>query len=237
MSRVAAPRTQADRLGRHRLALGGAFGLIGALIGIVLPVGLLLETAYAPGGPSPLGGPQLTLLALILTAGLLLLVVSFVMYRSAFAALRTAEPKFWVASALCLIGTVGLIVVLVASVAVGGSVGEVARCAHGSPSHALACLRAGSSGEVLGASLAVLGFWLAWVGGVGIVIGLGLEGRRIRKPALVAGAAAYALVLLAFIGPFAALLLSLPSTGPLWIALSVLALVAPGLVLRGSQRS
>jgi hypothetical protein len=236
VSAVASTRTHADTLGRRRLSLGGAFGLTGALIGLVLPAAFLLGISYVPGGSIALGSTQVLVLTLLLVAGLLFLIVSFMAYRSAFSALRAAEPKFWSASLLCFVGSLGLLVILVASVAVSGSAANVADCARGSPSHALSCLRAGSSGELLGASLAVLGFWIAWVGGLGIVLGLGLEGRRARAPSLMAGAVAYALLLVVLVGPFAALFLSLPAAGALLVALPALALIAPALVLLGARR-
>ena len=230
-----APRTAEDARGRSRLLIGGAFGVTGALIGIVLPVGVLLANLYAPSSAIATGAALVEVLAVLLAAGLVLLLVSFFAYRSAFARFRKVDRRFWVASALCLVGSLGLLVLLGAAIVVGGSSASVAQCVQGSPSHALSCLDSGSSGEFLGANLVVLGFWLAWVGSFGIVVGLALEGDRARRRTLTAAATVYAVTLLLIVGPFTALFLSYPGAADLLVGVPVLAVVAPSLVLSGTR--
>jgi uncharacterized membrane protein YidH (DUF202 family) len=234
MSARSSPRPPRDTLGRARLRTGGALGIAGASVGIGLPAAVLLDPALTSAGSTAVGSGQVELLSVLIAAGAVLLLVSLFEFRRAFAALRVRDPRFWVPSALCLVGTLGFLVLLVAAVVVSGSATSVAQCVQGSPTHALSCLRAGSSGELLAADLAVAGFALSWLGGLGIVVGLALEGRRIRSVPLSAGAAVYALALLVLVGPFASLFLAFPGAGTLLVALPFLAIAAPVLVLLGS---
>ncbi len=234
MSHSSTPRPPRDTLGRARLRTGGTLGIAGGLIGIGLPAAILLVPGLASSGSTTIGTGQVELLSGLLAVGALLLLLSLFEFRRAFAALRGRDSRFWVASALCLIGTLGFLLLLIAAVAVSGSSSSVAQCVQGSPTHALSCLRAGTSGELLAADLVLVGFGLSWLGGLGIVLGLALEGRRIRSAPLSAGAAAYALALLLLVGPFAALFLAFPGASTMLLALPVLAVAAPALVLLGS---
>jgi hypothetical protein len=230
------PRAPGDARGRNRLRAGGTLGVVGALLAIGVPSAL--EISAGPGRPdlSGLSAGGLGIATAALLAGALLLLLSLLAYRSAFRVLRAADHRFRYASTLCLVGSLGLLLLVLGVLFASGSVSPLADCLSGAPGKALACYRANAPGDPWGAVLGVGGFLLAWVGSLGIVAGLAWEGRRIRSPALDAGAALYALTLLVLVGPFAALLTPIPGAGLVDYALPVLALLAPALVIAGTRR-
>lgn len=226
-----APRPE-DTQGAGRLALGGALGIVAASVTLLLPSVFLYIALYAPGGFFALGSTLLETLSLLVLVGAILFLLSFFVYRLAFATLRKADPRFSVASVLCLIGSLGFLLVVVAAAVLLGSTSSLVTCIHGQPSHALSCLK---SGQPLGAYTAVIGFWLGWLGGVGIVVGLSSAGHRFARGSLYGGAVVYALLLLVLIGPFLALVYAVPYQQYLLLVVPFLALAAPILTFAGSR--
>jgi hypothetical protein len=221
--------------GRRRIHLGATLGLVGALVGVAVPVALLLLAAHAPTLMLPTGASLWQTLALLALLGAALLAVSLVLYRTAFRVLAKTDHRFAIASTLCLVGTLGLVLVVIAAVALAGSAGPLVTCFHGAPSHAFACLRTGPSEEVLGAYAGLAGLAFAWLGDLGIALGLGWEGRRIRSGGLVAAAAAYGLVLLALVGPLIEFVVPFQGGEYLLLAAPVLLILAPALAFRGTS--
>jgi len=162
-----------------------------------------------------------------------LFLVSLFVYRRGFAVLRKVDGRFAVASVLCIIGSIGFLLLLVSAALLVGASNSLIQCIHGAPSHALSCLR---SGQPLGAYTGLVGFWLGWLGGLGIVVGLSLAGRRYRNGTVSGGAALYAILLLVLIGPFVALVTPLPGLQYLLLAAPIFIVLAPGLVLGGTRR-
>jgi hypothetical protein len=200
----------------------------------VLPVSVNLLAFYHTFGLLTFGATLLGLSGTLVLVGALLLALSFLFYRLGFGALRRTDGWFLSASILCTIGTVGLILVLIAAALALTSTPALAQCIQAAPSHAQSCLRAVPP---LTAYSVVTGFWLAWLGGAGIVVGLVLGGRRHREMRLVAGGSVYALLLLVLIAPFTALLLPIGGWQYPLLTLPVLAVLAPALVLVGSHRA
>lgn len=220
--------------GLRRLGTGAGAGLAAGILTVVLPVAFLWLAAYNPGGFFTYGTSLLDATALFILAGAILFVVSLFLYRRGFAVLRKVDSHFAVASVLCIVGSIGFLLLLVAAVVLVGSSNPVLNCIHGAPSHALSCLK---SGEPLGAYTGLAGFWLGWLGGVGIVVGIALVGRRYLSGTVSGGAALYSILLLVLLGPFLALLTPLPGLQYLLLAAPLLAVLAPGLVLGGTRRS
>jgi NADH:ubiquinone oxidoreductase subunit 6 (subunit J) len=225
-----APRME-DTKGAGRLALGGALGVVAALVTLVLPSVFLWLALYSPGGFFSLGSTLLQTLSLLVLVGAILFLLSLFVYRLGFATLRKVDPRFSVASILCIIGTLGFLLVVVAAAVLLGSTNSLVQCLHGQPSHALSCLK---SGQPLGAYTAVIGFWLGWLGGVGLMVGLSSAGRRFARGSLYGAAILYGLLLLVLIGPFLALVYSVPDQQYLLLVVPVLALFAPLLTLLGT---
>src|SRR5208282_5319783 len=121
MATTSATGSEQDRTGLFRIATGAGVGLAAAFLDAT---------------------------ALLILAGALLFLVSLFFYRRGFALLRKVDPRFTVASILCLIGTLGFILVLIAAVVIVGSASSLLSCISGQPTHALTCLR---SGQPLGA--------------------------------------------------------------------------------------
>ncbi len=187
---------------------------------------------YSPNGFFALVPTLLQTLSLLVLVGAILFLLSLFAYRLGFATLRKVDPRFSVASVLCLIGTLGFLLVVVAAAVLLGSTSSLLQCLHGQPSHALSCLK---SGEPLGAYTAVAGFWLGWLGGVGIVVGLSSAGHRFARGSLYGAALVYTLLLLVLVGPFLALVYTVPDQQYLLLLIPLLALLGPILTLGGSR--
>jgi hypothetical protein len=233
MVNVPVARSAEDEKGLFRIATGAGVGLAAALLVIVIPMGFLLVASYAATGFLSLHQTALVdAIALLILAGSLLFLFSLFLYRRGFAHLRKVDSRFWVASILCLVGAVGFLLILVAAVVIVGSADSFLGCLQGRPTHALSCLR---SGEPLGAYTAVLGFWLAWLGGVGIVLGLWTGSSRYHTREMGVGAALYAVLLLVLIGPFVSLVVSFPGVEYLLVLVPILSVLAPYFVFRGAR--
>jgi len=233
MQAVTVPRSEQDQTGLYRVAMGAGIGLAAAILLIVVPVIFLLIAAYDPGGFLALDQAAfLDSTGLLVLAGALLFLFSFFMYRRGFSQLRKVDSRFTVASLLCLIGSIGFLLILVAAIVIIGSSSSVLSCVNGHASHALSCLE---SGEPLGAYTGLLGFWLSWVGGVGIVLGLSAASSRFKTRSIGFGAALYGILLLALIGPFVALLVSFPGAGAILVVAPILSLLAPYFVFHGTR--
>jgi Protein of unknown function (DUF973) len=226
------PAQEVEVRGLGRLGTGAGVGLAGGILGVVLPIVFLWLTTHNPGGFFSYDTMFLQTTGFLVIVGAVLLLVSLFLYRRGFSALRKADGRFAVASVLCVIGSIGFLLLLVCAALLVGSSGSLIQCLHRSPSDALSCIR---SGQPLGADTGLIGFWLGWIGGVGIVIGLSLAGRRYHNGPVSAGAALYALLLVVLIGPFLALLTPLPGVDYLLLVVPAFIVLAPGLVLGGAR--
>lgn len=233
MATPSIPRSEQDRAGISRVATGAGIGLAAAILAIVLPIAFLLVAAYDPSGFLALDETSFVYATgLFILAGAVLFLFSLFVYRRGFAHLRKVDSRFTAASILCLIGSVGFLLLLVAAVVIVGSASSLLSCVSGHPSHALTCLR---SGEPLGAYTGLVGFWMAWLGGVGIVLGLSAASSRFKTRAIGAGAAFYAVLLLVLVGPFVALVVSYPGSEYVLPLIPFLSVLAPYFVFRGAR--
>ena len=218
--------------GLRRLTAGGVLGLAGGLLAVAIPVGLAAGVRWAPGGALAWSSNLLLAGGVLILAGAILLVLSFLAYRRAFARLRTVDRRFLPASLLCLLGTLGFVLLVVAAAVAIGDASGLLGCVSGAPTRALACVRDASP---LGAYTAVAGFALSWLGSLGLVLGLGLAGTAFRRRSFTGAAVLYAVLLLALVGPFLALLVTVPGVGYFLLVAPLLAVVAPAFVLAGGR--
>jgi hypothetical protein len=223
-----------EEKGVLRLGLGAGLGFAGALCAIVIPLTFLFLVAELPGGFFSWNSTFIEATSILVIAGAILLLISLFVYRRSFAALRKVDRRFVVASVLCIIGSLGFLLLLVTVAIVANDTGSLLTCVHGSPSHALKCLE---SGQPFGAYTGLIGFFLGWLGGIGIVLGLLLAGSRFGTGALTAGGTVYALLLIVLILPFLALFVSVPGGGYLLLLSPIFAVVGPALALAGSRTS
>jgi hypothetical protein len=222
-----------DPKGLRHFGTGAIFGIAGGVVGLVLPVSVNLLVLYAAVGILSFDTTLIALTGILVLAGAVLLAISLILYRLGFSALRKFDRRFLVASVLCNIGTVGLVLIVASAAIALVSTPALAACVRNSPAHALSCL---GSVQPLTTYSVIVGFWLAWLGGLGIVVGLVWSGRRYRDARLVAGGAVYALLLLVLIDPFVALLLPIGGWQYPLLTIPVLALAAPACVFSGSRR-
>ncbi len=221
-----------DEKGIERLSLGAALGIAGAAVALVSPIVFVLIVAFAPGGFFTFQTTFVQVTGALVIAGAVLLLVSLFVYRRAFAQLRKVDRRFLSASVLCLIGSIGFLLLIVSATLVIGNASSLLSCVKGQPSHALTCLR---SGNALGAYTGLAGFWLGWLGGVGIVVGISFAGSRFGRGAFYGGAVTYAILLLLLIGPFLNLLYPVPGIRYLLWGVPIFSLLGPALVLVGSR--
>ncbi len=232
MARDVTMQVADESKGLRRISTGSTIGLVAGIVGLALPVGLFLLATYSPG-TILLNGPELIqATALLALAGVLLFALSLSVYRLGFWALQSFDRGFWSASVLCLLGTVGAILIAIPIALAFAFSDAISNCIKGAPTHALTCL---SSAAPLAASWAIVAFWLVWLGGLGVVVGIILAGRRYHQGWFYGGAALYALLLLGFIGPILGLLLPIGAlTYPLILA-PILILLAPAVTIHGSR--
>ena len=190
------------------------------MLGLVLPVLINLVAYLGLDGLVLFGMSLVQITTLLVLLGAILLAISLICYRFGFSRLRKFDRSFYIASVLCIIGSIGLLLIIVPTALVLLATPSLVQCVRSSPSAAVSCLR---TVQPAASYSLVAGFWLAWVGGLGVVVGLLLGGRRFRDGRLVAGAVSYALLLLVLIDPFIAVLfptggwqyplLTIPGTG------------------------
>ena len=220
--------------GLRRIAVGSMIGLAAGIAGLVLPVALILLATYAPGTLF-LPGPQLVqVTAIMALAGAILFAVSLLVYRLGFAALGPYDHRFWSASILCLVGTVGVLLIVVAIALAFVSSNAMADCIQGAPTKALTCLHTAAP---LSAYSGIVGAWLLWLGGLGIVVGIALAGIRYRGGWFYGGAGLYALLLLGLLAPVLGLLFPVSALTYPILAAPALALIAPAAIFEGSNRA
>lgn len=223
-----------DEKGARRLGLAAGLGFSGAVAEIVLPLAFLFLAADFPGGFFTLSSRLVEVTSVLVLAGAILLLVSLFVYRRSFAALRKVDPRFYVASVLCILGSIGFLLLLVSAIVAAGNSSSLISCVSGHPSRALSCL---ASGEPLGAVTGLLGFLLGWIGGVGIMIGLLLAGNRFRTGPLSGSGIVYGLLLLILVVPLASLFVSVPDVAYLLILAPIFGVVGPGLAVAGSLQA
>jgi hypothetical protein len=220
--------------GLRRFRAGAALGLLGGIVGLALPVSANLLAFYGLLGIPTAGATLIAYSSAFVIAGALLFALSLIVYRFGFTSLRKEDSWFYAASALCIVGSVGLVLIVIAAGWALESSPTLAQCIRGTPSLTLTCLQ---GVQPLTAYSVVLGFWLAWFGGLGIVVGLGMGARRYRAAHVGAGTVAYAILLLVLIDPFVAVLFPLAGWQYPLLTLPILALVAPLLVYFGCSRA
>jgi hypothetical protein len=231
---MSAPASTEEGKSESDLRQGSLLALGAALAAFVVPALLVL---LARRGLYGLGSGARAVVASegsLVAVGAVLLLVAFLLYRRAFGHLRHVDPHLRWATVLCLVGSLGAIVVVVAGALIGGGTSAVTGCLGGHATHALTCLR---SADPTAGYLAVAGFWLAWLGAVGLAVGVILSGRRFQRPTVVAGGAVYAVLVLDVLVPFAGTLTSVPGTTYALAVAPVAAVLGPLLVYLGTPRA
>ncbi len=213
------------------LRLGGGLAVLGSFLLLAAPVALLLLARAKLFGFSGFGQGSLHLDAVLAIVGAVLVLVALILYRRAFSHLKHVDPILRVASLLCLVGSVGALALIVAGAYFAGGSAAVATCAAGPARQVLSCLR---SSDPNAGYAALAGFWLVWIGIVGVASGLVLAGRHFSRTAVVAGGAVYAVLAVDLLLPFAGLLAHLPGVAEALAVAPFAAVLAGLLVLIGA---
>jgi hypothetical protein len=217
-----------------RFAAGSTIGLAAGITGLALPVALLVLASSRPGTIFLTGAQLVEVTAILALAGALLFALSLLVYRLGFSMLQRSDSRFYIASILAWVGTVGVLLVVIAICIAFLSSGTMSGCIQAAPTNALACL---SAAAPLASYSGVLGFWLVWLGGLGVVFGISLAGTRYRQPWFYGGAGVYSLLLLGLIAPALSLIFPIDPPGTLLLATPVLAALAPAAIFHGARRS
>ena len=217
-----------ERRGNRWLGAGGAFGLAGGIAAVALPVVLVELSRHTSGGISTASTTLIGWSSWFLLVGAALLLVSFFAYRWGYSVLRKIDPKYWVASALCIVGSSGLLLLIVAAAVATGSESGLLSCVQGPYSQVYSCIQGQTP---LGAYTGVVGIWLGWIGGIGIVVGMFQAAGRFHSALYGAAGACYLITVVLLVGPLTGIFVSLPFIEPLIVMVPVFAVVAPALVL------
>lgn len=217
-----------DRRGNRWIGAGGAFGLAGGVLAVVLPLLLVEISRHAPGGIAAASSSLVAWTSWFLLAGAVLLLLSFFAYRWGYSVLRKAEPTYWVASALCIVGSSGFLLLIIAAAVATGSENGLLACVQGPYSQIYSCVQGQTP---LGAYTAVAGLWLAWIGSVGIVLGLFQAGGRYLSGLYVGAGACYLITLVLLVGPLTGIFVSVAFIEPLLLMAPVFVVTGPLLVL------
>lgn len=220
--------TSLDRRGNHWIGAGGAFGLAGGVLAILLPVVLVEASRHAPGGIAAASASLIAWTSWFVLAGAVLLLLSFFCYRWGYSVLRKVQPSYWLASALCIVGSTGLLLLVIAAAVATGSTSGLLACAQGPYSQVYSCVQGQTP---LGAYTGIIGVWLGWVGSIGIVIGLFQASGRFFSALYAGGAVCYLITIVLLVGPLTGTLVSIPYIEPLILMAPIFAITAPLLVL------
>jgi len=228
---VTAPASTEEGKADRLLRLASALAVGGSALSLAVPAALLLLADRHLYGLSAGSADLLHGEGLLVVVGGVLVVLALFLYRRAFAHLKHVDARLRPAAWLCLVGSVGALALVVAGALLTGGSSAVSGCLAGPSSHALSCLR---SADPTAGYLAIAGFWLVWLGVVGLALGLVLSGRHFRAGVTVAGGALFALLAADLLFPFAGSLVRLPGIG-VAVAIAPFAAVAgAALVLVGT---
>ena len=228
MTAVVPPPHPAWKRGTQWLYAGGLLGAVGGLVALGLPITFVYLAKYNPGGFFVFAPALVQLTSAVVLMGSVLVMASFFCYSWSYSVLRRTHHGFWGPYILYFIGSSGLILIAVAAAFATGGPAALEACVKGSYSNALSCI---DSASPIVAYAGTLGFWLGWVGGIGLAVGLFLASRSFRSVGYRAAGALYALLLVVLVGPFVGLLYPVPYVTYLLAAVPVLAILAPAFVV------
>ena len=225
-----APASTEEGKAAGDLRRGGVLALVGALAALAAPVALELLARSRLYGLTIGDRRVVQLDGLLVVVGAVLVLLALVLYRRAFSHLKHVDRRLVSAAVLCLVGSAGAIALVGLGAYLAGGTSSVGGCLAGPTSHAFQCLR---GHDPSAGYFALAAFWLAWLGAVGLSLGLVLSGRHLRSPPITAGGCLYAVLAADLLVPFVALVTPLPGAAYGLAIAPVAAVVAAGLVVAG----
>jgi hypothetical protein len=202
MGQVAPAAATGDELsGVGRIKWGALLGILGLVLAIGGVLIVLLDVGLAVTNTTDAGYVSLLktiLLAVILVVvGVLLALFSFILYTAGFAALRKADRRFSTPMVLCVIGLIGLALIVGFVAFYAGGINSAIGC----PSSNSTCQNNATSlghGVVV---LAYVGGLLGFIGLIGLILGLWRFGSRYSSSIAKVGAILYIIPFLSIIAP------------------------------------
>lgn len=202
MSGTMAP-TEAEVTGASRIKWGALLGILGLVLAIAGFFLIILDVGFAVGGGISSAANFQTILNTIflafgaILAGVGLALLSFVLYTLGFASLRKADGRFSAPMVLCIIGLIGLLLLLAFAGLYIASIHAALACA----STDLTCQNNATSLPSGSAALLYGGGFLAFLGLIGAILGLWRFGSRYQSTLAKVGAILYIIPVLAIIAP------------------------------------
>ncbi len=227
MSPPPAPPSTEEAKAARLLRVGSALAVAGSFLLLGGPTALLFLARRHLYGLAPGAGRLVGWDGYFVIAGGIFVLLALLSYRRSFSHLKHADAALRPAAFLCLIGSLGALVLVVAGAYLTAGASGITGCLSGRSDHALACLR---SADPTAGALAIAGFWLAWLGIVGVAGGLFLSGRHFRRGLVSAGGALFALLAADLLVPFVAVLARVPD-GAYALAIAPFAAVLAGLLV------
>ncbi len=179
-------------------ALLGVLGLalaIGGLLIILLDVGLGIANISASGYVNLLR--TIFEAFLIVVVGVVLALLSFVLYTAGFASLRQADRGFRTPMVLCILGLLGLVLIAGFFGVYAAAINSAIAC----PTNDATCQ---NSATALGHGIVVLGYLgglLGFIGLIGAIVGLYRFGARYSSSLAKVGAILYIIPFLSLLAP------------------------------------
>lgn len=189
--------------GASRIKWGALLGILGLVLAIVGVFLIIFEVGFAVGGGISSSANYTSILNTILLGivailgGVALALLSFVLYTLGFASLRKADGRFSVPMILCVIGLVGLLLL----VSFAGLYTLSIHTALGCGVNDTTCQN--NATTLPGGSAALLygGGFLAFLGLIGAILGLWRFGSRYQSTVAKVGAILYIIPVLAILAP------------------------------------
>jgi Protein of unknown function (DUF973) len=197
------PTSNADDLtGTQRIKMGGLLGLLGLLLAIGGTLYLIVDVGFALGTISS-GSAASVIQALeigiaLIVVGVILGLLSFVLYTMGFSSLRRNDRAFSAPFILCIIGLIGLLSIL-AFFAVFLDAAVMAVACGSTPTGT--CVSNADSGVAGLFAIAALGGLLGFIGLIGAILGLWRFGSKWNSSMAKIGAILYIIPIASIIAP------------------------------------
>ncbi len=207
MNEMMAP-TDAEMTGASRIKWGALLGTLGLVLAIAGVFIIILDVGFAVGGGITSTANFQTILNTIfaavgaILAGVVLALLSFVLYTLGFASLRRADSRFTVPMVLCVIGLIGLLLLI----GFAGLYAASIQSALGCGSSDTTCQNSATSLPAGAGALLWVGGLVALVGLIGAILGIWRFGGRYQSGVAKAGAILYIIPVLAIIAPILVLI-------------------------------
>ena len=172
---------QADLAALSRIKLAALIAVVGAALGVALPLalsslGYFTFTVPTAGGTFSYSQTSLALPIGTVLVGLALTLVSLWFYRDGFQTIRAVDDRFRSAPTYVLLAIIGIVVVLLGLVLLLVELFQILSCAVSGAPIPTSCISLG--GVLGGLALALIGVILLLIGYIGMLVAIWRLGTR-----------------------------------------------------------